>query len=92
MTYKAGKKEYSLLESLVYWRAELAYCEEREPEDVGFIAKARKTIEWLFTRCDETGIPYFAQNQALAIGEDWKAYTRNNLNTLFEKRGVYQEV
>ena len=91
ITYTANKKEYSLLESLVYWRAELAYCEEQDPDDIGFIEKARKTIEYLFTRCDAAKIPLFAQNQALAIGENWRAYARNNLSTLFEKRGVYME-
>lgn len=46
MTYTANKKAYSLLESLAYWMAEISYCREKDPDDIGFLEKADKTIRF----------------------------------------------
>lgn len=46
MTYTANKKAYGLLESLAYWMAEISYCREKDPDDIGFLDKADKTIHF----------------------------------------------
>lgn len=46
MTYTANKKAYGLLESLTYWMAEVSYCREKDPDDIGFLEKASKTIHF----------------------------------------------
>ena len=66
MTYTANKKAYSLLESLAYWMAEISYCREKDPGDIGFLDKADKTIHFLFDQLDRAGVPFWAQNSALA--------------------------
>lgn len=90
MTYTANKKTYSLLESLAYWRAELAYCREKDPDDIGFLNKADKTIHFLFNQLDRAGVPFWAQNSALAIGENWREYERRNLSVLFANKGILE--
>ena len=49
MTYMANKKAYSLLESLTYWMAEVSYCREKDPDDIGFLEKADKTIHFFWS-------------------------------------------
>lgn len=90
MTYTANKKAYSLLESLTYWMAEISYCREKDPDDVGFLDKADKTIHFLFGQLDRAGVPFWAQNSALAIGENWREYEKRNLRTLFENKGILE--
>ena len=90
MTYTANKKAYSLLESLAYWMAEISYCREKAPDDIGFLNKADKTIHFLFNQLDWAGVPFWAQNSALAIGENWREYERRNLSVLFENKGILE--
>lgn len=78
MTYTANKKAYGLLESLAYWMAEISYC------------KAGKTIHFLFGQLDRAGVPFWAQNSALAIGENWREYEKRNLRTLFTNKGILE--
>lgn len=52
MTYTANKKAYGLLESITYWMAEISYCREKDPDDIGFLDKADKTIHFLFGQLD----------------------------------------
>ncbi len=56
MTYTANKKAYGLLESLAYWMAEVSYCREKDPDDIGFLEKADKTI--LFLLVSLTGLAF----------------------------------
>ena len=118
MTYMANKKAYSLLESLTYWMAEISYCREKDPDDIGFLDKADKTIHFLFGQLwrsnnpilpavvegvfidivtqgwfgqfDRAGVPFWAQNSALAIGENWREYEKRNLRTLFTNKGILE--
>lgn len=90
MTYTANKKAYGLLESLVYWMAEISYCREKDPDDIGFLDKAYKTIHFLFGQLDRAGVPFWAQNSALAIGENWREYEKHNLRTLFTNKGILE--
>ena len=63
---------------------------KKDPEDVGFLNKADKTIHFLFGQLDRAGVPFWAQNSALAIGENWREYERRNLNVLFENKGILE--
>lgn len=90
MTYTANKKAYSLLESLTYWMAEISYCREKDPDDIGFLNKANKTIHFLFDQLDRAGVPFWVQNSVLAIGENWREYERRNLSVLFKNKGILE--
>lgn len=90
MTYTATHKAYNLLESLTYWMAETAYCREKDPEDTGFLSKADKTIHFLFEQLDREHVPFWVQNSALAIGENWREYEKCNLRILLENKGIME--
>ena len=54
------------------------------------IEKADKTIHFLFDQLDRAGVPFWAQNSAIAIGENWREYEKRNLRTLFKNKGILE--
>lgn len=87
MTYTANKKAYGLLESLVYWMAEISYCREKDPDDIGFLEKADKTIHFLFNQLDRAGVPFWAQtqrSQSVRIGENTSGATLERYSLIKE--------
>ena len=77
MTYTANKKAYGLLESLAYWMAEISYCREKDPDDIGFLNKADKTIHFLFGRKTQ-------RLRSAKIGENTKSTTRERYSRIKE--------
>lgn len=78
MTYMANKKAYSLLESLTYWMAEVSYCREKDPDDIGFLEKADKTIHFFLVSLTGRASHFGRKTQRLQsvrIGENTKNAT-----------------
>ena len=100
MTYTANKKAYSLLESLTYWMAEISYCREKDPDDIGFLDKADK--QFIFCLVSLTGrASHFGRKtqrlRLVKIGENTKStalerysrikeFWRAKKMTLFEEK------
>lgn len=69
------------LEYLARWRADLEYIKERYGAADPEAETSRKSIEFSFSRLDALRVPFWAQNAALAFGEDWR---RQQSSGLFE--------
>lgn len=73
MIYQANKRQFGALEGLAHWCAEYYYTLERFGADDAEMPAIRKDMSFCMDRCDALGVPYWAQNAALAWAENWRA-------------------
>lgn len=69
MIYQANKRQFGALEGLAHWCAEYYYTLERFGADDAEMPAIRKDMSFCLERCDALGVPYWAQNAALAWAE-----------------------
>lgn len=69
MVYQANKRQFGALEGLAHWCAEYYYTLERFGADDAEMPAIRKDMSFCMDRCDALGVPYWAQNAALAWAE-----------------------
>lgn len=69
MIYQANNRQYRALEGLAHWCAEYYYTLERLGADDAEMPAIRKDMSFCMDRCDALGVPYWAQNAALAWAE-----------------------
>ena len=62
------------------------YQERAEFE--GREAASRKDMSFCMDRCDALGVPYWAQNAALAWAENWRATKAEYFDTAMARRGI----
>ena len=48
----------------------------------------RKDVSFCMDRCDALGVPYWAQNAALAWAENWRATKAEYFDAAMAKRGI----
>lgn len=70
MIYQANKRQFGALEGLAHWCAEYYYTLERFGADDAEMPAIRKDMSFCLDRCDALGVPYWAQNAALAWPEE----------------------
>lgn len=88
MIYQANKRQYRALEGLAHWCAEYYYTLERLDADDAEMPAIRKDVSFCMDRCDALGVPYWAQNAALAWAENWRATKSEYFDTAMAKRGI----
>ena len=79
MIYQANKRQFGALEGLAHWCAEYYYTLERFGADDAEMPAIRK---------DALGVPYWAQNAALAWAENWRATKSEYFDTAMARRGI----
>ena len=88
LEFVATREQYSELEGLAYWNANLSALKERDPDNVHDRDRYGKAICLIFDRLDRQGVPYWVQNSALAAGEDWRQYLLSGVSKLLERKGI----
>lgn len=83
-----GRQPAGALEGLAHWCAEYYYTLERFGADDAEMPAIRKDMSFCMERCDALGVPYWAQNAALAWAENWRATKSEYFDTAMAKRGI----
>lgn len=79
MIYQANKRQFVALEGLAH---------ERFGADDAEMPAIRKDMSFCMDRCDALGVPYWAQNAALAWAENWRATKAEYFDTAMARRGI----
>lgn len=87
MIYQANNRQFGALEGLAHWCAEYYYTLERFGADDAEMPAIRNDMSFCMDRCDALGVPYWAQNAALAWAENWRATKAEYFDTAMAKRG-----
>lgn len=88
--FNASNEQYNALWSLAYWMQEITHEKEQNGgKDAVFLKDARQRINDLFSQLDRLQVPFWAQNAAIAIGENWKKYHQIGVPSLFRASGIY---
>lgn len=85
MIYQANKRQFGALEGLAHWCAEYYYTLERFGADDAEMPAIRNDMSFCMDRCDALGVPYWAQNAALAWAENWRATKAEYFDTAMAK-------
>lgn len=83
-----GRQPAGALEGLAHWCAEYYYTLERFGADDAEMPAIRKDMSFCMDRCDVLGVPYWAQNAALAWAENWRATKAEYFDTAMARRGI----
>ena len=78
MIYQANKRQFGALEGLA----------QRFGADDAEMPAIRKDMSFCLERCDALGVPYWAQNAALAWAENWRATKSEYFDTAMARRGI----
>lgn len=88
MIYQANKRQFGALEGLAHWCAEYYYTLERFGADDAEMPAIRKDVEYCMDRCDALGVPYWAQNAALAWAENWRNTKAEYFDAAMARHGI----
>ena len=86
MEFTLNRIQFSALEGLAYWVADLHYMRERFGDDEPELKRARATIEkCCFPELDRLQVPFWVQNSVVVWAENWRN-TKTEYFTDFLKR------
>ena len=90
MKYRITQKQYNTLSGLAYRIADNAYMVERYGAKDTEIERAENhlTILDLFDELDNSGVPFWVQNNAIAFGDNWRRYKTEYLYHYLVNHGV----
>lgn len=89
LQYELTRDQLSLLYGLKFWAVEMAYLNEREPENVADKKRAHDTIIFNFEQLDRAGVPFWVQNIVVCeYQHNYRNSYRSNLVELLQGNNV----
>ena len=82
MTYTLNRDQFSALEGLAYWIADLHYMREKWGDDEPEVQRARDTVEKCrFPSLDRLAVPF-------CWAEDWRNTKKEYLKQVLERKNI----
>ena len=90
MEFTLNRIQFSALEGLSYWGANLHYMRERFGDDEPELSRARATIEkCLFPQLDRLKVPFWVQNSVIVWAENWRNTKRQYLTDFLKSKNIF---
>ena len=84
------KKQYTALEGLAYWIANLHYMRERYGKNEPELETCRKTIELCcFPDLDALHVPFWVQNSVICWAENWRNYKDTYFDSFLKTKNIF---
>ena len=89
---KISREQFSELQGLSYWVADLNYIKERCGEDDPELKHCRDTIEKIiFPKLDKLNVPFWVQNTVICFSENWRRTKEEYLSNFLKSKEIYIE-
>jgi hypothetical protein len=89
LSFELTRSQLDLLHALKFWAVEMAYLNEREPENEADKKRAHDTIIFNFECLDRAGVPFWVQNVVVCeYQHDYKKSYTSNLMQLLESNNI----
>ena len=89
LTFSPSPAAWAAMQSAAYWRADMAYLQERYGVDGGEavheLTEARRSLGDMLAAMEAAGVPNWAGNSALQFGRDWRRFKRGSLRAYLAK-------
>lgn len=90
LKYTINREQYSALEALAYWVADLHYMREKWGDDEPELKHARDTIEKsCFPSLDRLGVPFWVQNVVVCWSENWRNTKSQYLSEFLKSKNIF---
>lgn len=89
LAYTLTRDQFSALEGLSYWVADVAYMRERWGDNDPELTRARATIENSFPMLDRLGVPFWVQNTVICWAEHWRNTKRQYLTDFLKSKNIF---
>ena len=90
LKFECNSRQFNALHGLAYWVADAAYIRERFGDDEPELKKADDTIRLCcFPELDRLDVPFWVQNSAVAIGNDWRKFKERYFAELLKEKNIY---
>lgn len=89
--FEANKAQFSALEALAYWIADVHYIRERYGADDPEHEKAHKTVCMWFEELDRLAVPFWVQNTVICWAENWRRYKEQYFAEAMKQKNIMQE-
>ena len=90
MEFTLNRIQFSALEGLSYWVANLHYMRERFGDDEPELKRARATIEkCLFPQLDRLQVPFWVQITVIVWAENWRNTKKQYLTEFLKSKNIF---
>ena len=89
LAYTLTRDQFSALEGLAYWIADLHYMREKWGDDEPEVQRARDTVEkCCFPSLDRLAVPFWVQNSVICWAENWRNTKKEYLKQVLERKNI----
>lgn len=88
--FEATPAQFSALEALAYWIADVNYITERYGAEDPEHERAHKTVCMWFEELDRLKVPFWVQNTVIFWAEDWRRYKDNYFFTAMQAKNIIE--
>lgn len=89
---KISKEQFSELQGLSYWIADLNYIKEKYGENEPELQVCRDTIEKsILPNLDNLHVPFWVQNTVICFSENWRRTKEEYLSNFLKSKEIYIE-
>lgn len=90
LTYILTKEQFSALDGLSYWVADLHYMREKWGDNDPELKRARATIEkCCFPELDALQVPFWVQNSVICWAENWRNTKQQYLAEFLKSKNIF---
>ena len=86
---KISREQFSELQGLSYWVANLNYIKEIYGENDNELQVCRETIEkCIFPKLDKLNVPFWVQNTVICFSENWRNTKKEYLSSFLKSKNI----